>query len=62
MILHDTAAVGDVNRVFRELLYSKHFALLQNFQNRFGISLWQVTRRPKSRSSSFGFATGYGRL
>lgn len=62
MILHDTAAVGDVNRVFRELLYSKHFVLLQNFQNRFGISLWRMVRRPRSSSSAFGFLTGYGRL
>lgn len=62
MILHDTAAVGPVNRVFRELLYSKHFVLLQNFQSRFGISLWRVTRHPRPLSSAFGFATGYGRL
>jgi len=45
MILHDTAAVGDVHRVFEDLLFSKRFVLVRNFQIRFGISLWRLTRR-----------------
>ncbi len=61
MVLHDTAAVGDVNRVYRELLFSKDFSQLRNFQNRFGISVWKLLR-VKSMPNAFNRRTGLGRI
>ncbi len=61
MVLHDTAAVGDCKRVFDELLFSKDFVLVRNFQNRFGISVWQMVR-VKTPPSAFNRATGFGHI
>ncbi len=61
MVLHDTAAVGDCKRVFDELLFSKDFVLVRNFQNRFGISVWQMVR-VKTLPSVFNRATGFGKI
>jgi hypothetical protein len=61
MVLHDTTAAGDVNRVYEELLFSKDFVLVRNFANRFGISVWklmQVKRRP----TAFNRWSGMGRI
>lgn len=60
MALHDTAAVGDCKRVFDDLLDGRHFTLLRNFDNRFGISLWQRLGRRKPQP--WWNARGYGRL
>ncbi len=61
MALHDTAAVGDCKRVFDDLLYSRHFTLLRNFDNRFGITLWQrLSRRKPMKWYNHSF--GWGRL
>lgn len=61
MVLHDSAAAGDVNQVFRELLFSKDFVLVRNFQNRLGISVWKLMRL-KRRPNAFNRATGIGRI
>jgi predicted O-methyltransferase YrrM len=61
MVLHDTAAAGDVKRVFDELLFSKDFTLLRNFQNRFGISVWKLIR-VKHMPTAFNRRTGIGRI
>lgn len=61
MALHDTAAVGDLKRIFDELLYSKDFKLLRNFQNRFGISVWKLLR-VKHMPNAFNRRTGIGRI
>ena len=61
MVLHDTAGAGDVKRVFDELLFSKDFTLLRNFQNRFGISVWKLVR-VKHMPNAFNRATGMGRI
>jgi hypothetical protein len=61
MVLHDTTAAGDVNRVYQELLFSKDFVLVRNFANRFGISVWklmQVKRMP----NAFNRWSGLGRI
>lgn len=60
MALHDTAAVWDCNRVFHDLLRSRHFTLLRNFDNRFGISLWQ--RLPRRKPLPWTAQYGWGRL
>jgi hypothetical protein len=60
MALHDTAAVWDCKRVFDDLLRSPSFTLLRNFDNRFGISLWQRLGRDKPQK--WWNAHGYGRL
>jgi hypothetical protein len=57
MILHDTAVVRDLRRVFDELLVSSDFQLFRNFQNRFGISVWKmlrVKRKPNALNRAFG--------
>jgi Methyltransferase domain len=61
MVLHDTAAVGDCKKVFDELLFSKDFTLVRNFQNRFGISVWKMVR-VKRMPNAFNRATGWGRI
>ncbi len=61
MVLHDTAAVGDCKKIFDELLYSKDFLLMRNFQNRFGISVWLMPR-VKRMPNAFNRATGYGKI
>ena len=61
MVLHDTAAVGDLQRIFNELLYSKDFTLVRNFQNRFGISVWKMIR-VKHMPNDFNRMTGWGRI
>jgi hypothetical protein len=61
MALHDTAAVWDCKRVFDDLLSSRHFTLLRNFDNRFGISLWQRLSRRKPMKW-YNHAFGLGRL
>jgi hypothetical protein len=61
MVLHDTTAAGDVNRVYRELLFSKDFVLVRNFANRFGISVWKLMR-VKRRPSAFNRWSGMGRI
>ena len=61
MVLHDTAAAGDCKRVFDELLFSKDFLLMRNFQNRFGISVWYMPR-VKKMPGVFNRATGFGRI
>ena len=61
MVLHDTTAVGDLNRIYQELLFSKDFVLVRNFANRFGISVWklmQVKRQP----NAFNRWSGMGRI
>ncbi|MEM1382244.1 MAG: class I SAM-dependent methyltransferase [Pseudomonadota bacterium] len=61
MALHDTAAVWDCKRVFDDLLRSPNFTLLRNFDNRFGISLWQ--RLPRRKPTKWvNHAFGWGRL
>lgn len=60
MALHDTAAVWDCKRVFDDLLRSRHFTLLRNFDNRFGISLWQ--RLPRRKPLHWYNHHGWGRL
>jgi len=47
MALHDTAAVGDCKRVHDDLLNSRNFTRLRDFNNRFGISLWMRLPRHK---------------
>jgi len=61
MVLHDTAAVWDCKRVFDDLIRSRDFTLVRNFQNRFGISVWKLLRvkRPPSAWNHF---TGLGRI
>lgn len=61
MVLHDTAAMGDLKRIHDELLYSKDFTLLRNFQNRFGISVWRLLR-VKHMPSAFNRRTGIGQI
>ena len=61
MVLHDTAAVGDLKRIFDELLFSKDFTLVRNFQNRFGISVWKMIR-VKRMPNAFNRMTGWGRI
>jgi hypothetical protein len=39
MVLHDTLAVPDCRRVYEELLRSKNWFLIRNFDFRFGISI-----------------------
>lgn len=60
MALHDTAAVWDCKRVFEDMLRSPSFTLLRNFDNRFGISLWQ--RLDRDKPQKWWNAYGYGRL
>jgi Methyltransferase domain len=61
MALHDTAAVWDCKRVFDDLLDSRHFTLLRNYDNRFGISLWQ--RLPRRKGTKwYNHSFGWGRL
>ena len=61
MVLHDTAAVSDCRRVFDELLSSKDFQLVRNFQNRFGISVWKLMR-VKKMPNAINRMTGIGRI
>jgi hypothetical protein len=61
MALHDTAAVWDCKRVYDELIRSKEFSLVRNFQTRFGISIWRHTRR-KRTPSAFNRWSGRGKL
>ena len=61
MVLHDTAAVGDCKKVFDELLFSRDFTLLRNFQHRFGISVWKMIR-VKRMPNAFNRMTGWGRI
>lgn len=61
MALHDTAAVWDCKRVFDDLLNSPNYSLLRNFDNRFGISLWQ--RLPRRKPTHwYNHSFGWGRL
>lgn len=61
MILHDTAVVRGLRRVFEELLESSDFQLFRNFQNRFGISVWKLLK-VKNKPSSLNRALGIGRI
>jgi hypothetical protein len=61
MILHDTAAFGDCKRVFDDLLFSRNFVLVRNFQNRFGISVWLRTS-DKKKPTAFNRKFGIGRI
>ena len=61
MALHDTAAVWDCKQVFDDLLRSRDFTLLRNFDNRFGISLW--LRLPRRKPGKwYNHRYGWGRL
>lgn len=61
MILHDTAVMRGLRRVFDELLESSDFQLFRNFQNRFGISVWKMLR-VKRKPNAFNRASGLGRI
>ena len=61
MVLHDTAAAGDCNKIFNELLFSKDFVLMRNFQNRLGISVWKLMRK-KRMPNAFNRWSGWGRI
>ncbi|MCF4167506.1 class I SAM-dependent methyltransferase [Zavarzinia compransoris] len=61
MVLHDTAAVWDCKRVFDDLLRSREFTLLRNFDNRFGISVWKRLK-PRTPPGYFNHQFGWGRL
>lgn len=61
MALHDTAAVWDCKRVFDDLLNSPNYSLLRNYDNRFGISLWQ--RLPRRKPTKwYNHKYGWGRI
>jgi hypothetical protein len=59
MVLHDTLAVPDCRRVYEELLRSKNWFLIRNFDFRFGISIWQLKwpRPTKFKNRRFGMGT-----
>jgi hypothetical protein len=61
MALHDTAAVGDCKKVFDDLLFSRDFTLVRNFNSRFGISLWKRIRC-KGTPTAFNRKLGWGRI
>lgn len=63
LALHDTMAVWDCKRVFDDMLRSRRFTLLRNFDNRFGISLWQRVRKRKRKPTQwYNHMFGWGRL
>ena len=59
--LHDTLAVADCRKVHEEMLASRSFGLMRNYQNRFGISVWKLMSR-KSMPTNLNRAWGIGRL
>ncbi len=59
--LHDVLAVPDCRRVHEEMLNSRSFTLMRNFQNRFGISVWKLISR-KTPLSPLNLNFGIGRL
>lgn len=61
MALHDTLAVEDCRKVHEEMLASRSFALLRNYQNRFGISVWKLVSR-KKMPTNINRTYGIGRL
>ena len=61
MALHDTLAVADCRKVHEEMLVSRSFGLLRNYQNRFGISVWKLMSR-KRMPNNFNRMFGFGRL
>lgn len=59
LALHDTAAVWDCKKVFDDLIKSPNYVLLRNYDNRFGISLWQrLPRRKPTKWRNHTFAWG----
>lgn len=61
MALHDTSAVWDCKKVYDNLVRSPNFVRLREFDNRFGISLWQ--RLPRRKPTKwFNHAFGWGRI
>ena len=58
LVLHDTLAVPDCKRVYDELLTSRQFGLIRNFDFRFGISIWQKRIESKSRWINRRFGIG----
>ncbi len=61
MVLHDTASVYDCKRVFDELLRSRDFGIVRNYQNRFGISVWKLLRL-KRQPNAFNRWSGLGKI
>lgn len=49
MALHDTSSLADCRRVYDEMLLSRDFALIRNYHNRFGISVWKYIPAEKKR-------------
>lgn len=62
MALHDTHAVKDCNRVYKDLLRSKDFKLLENFVSRFGISIWRYVGKGSPKTSYVNRRFGWGSL
>lgn len=62
MALHDTHAVKDCHRVYKELLRSDDFDLLENFVSRFGISIWRFKASGNKTASYLNRRFGWGRL
>lgn len=58
LVLHDTLAVPDCKRVYDELLASRQFGLIRNFDFRFGISIWQKRIELKSHPINRRFGWG----
>ncbi len=61
MVLHDTLGVWDCKRVFDDLIQAKDFSLVRNLPYRFGISIWQLTRKVRM-PTAFNRSTGRGKL
>lgn len=61
MALHDTSAVPECKAVYDDLLSSRNFGRLRNFDARFGISLWQRLPR-RAPTTWWNHALGWGRV
>jgi len=59
MALHDTTALPDCRRVYEEMIHSRDFFIMRNYQNRFGISVWQYIPAEKKKPKFLKRLMGY---